>query len=185
MGASTNILLKWLKPMLGVSLAIIGSVATLMGRRFNSPEQRKLQMHCYLWGAIFLCLGAVLERAMILTAFEVIVVIGCIIQFTQLTKRAAALLIFVAVIVVTATLILFSNWPIFTFASVGYLGLLAIALGFATNSNRWLLAGSGIMSFYSGTNALLLYSGLSAIFCLLNSIFFIITARQMQEGRHQ
>lgn len=169
--------------MLSVSLAISGAVITLIGRWFNRPEQRAWQRHTYLWGAVLLCVAAAIERDMILTAFEVIVVIGCIIPYTKLTKTAAAGCIALGVIVTTIGLALFGDWQILTFDSVGYIGLLTIALGFATNSNRGLLFGGAIMMFYAGTNAILLQSLLSTVFALLNLIFVVATARLLLEQR--
>lgn len=171
--------------MLSVSIAIAGGLITLLGRWLNTAEQRNAQRQAYLWGAALLCVGAALERDMILTAFEVIVVIGCIIPFTKLTRIAAAACITTGVILTTLGLALFGHWKIFTFASVGYIGLLTVALGFAMNSNRWLLAGSVIMTAYAGTNAVLDHSALSAVFAVLNLIFFGLTLKEIRSGSHQ
>jgi hypothetical protein len=168
--------------MLNVSLAIAGGVLTLVGRFLNQPQQRPWQKHAYLWGALLLCLGAALDHEPTLTAFEVIVVSGCLLAFTKISRRGAAMIIVSAVILVTIGLWL-AQVSLLTFSLVGYIGLLCIAYGFATNSNRWLLAGGIMMMVYSGTNAIRYASALSAVFSLLNFCFALMTTIQLRHDR--
>lgn len=165
--------------MLSLSIALAGASLTLIGRIFNAPSKHLLQKWMYLLGAILLCVGAAFEKDAILTAFEVIVVIGCGLALTKLRQRPIKLIIATTVLVVTVGLWL-SNIDLLTFSSVGYFGLLVVAIGFGITSNRWLLVGGIIMTIYNGTNALWQHSWFSAIFFMLNLIFAIITIQQLK-----
>lgn len=165
--------------MLSLGFAIAGLILTLIGRVLNSPTKHLLQKWLYLIGAVLLCAAAAFEQDSILTAFEVIVVIGCLLAFTKLHSRTIKLTIAVTVLIVTLGLWL-TGINLLTLASVGYVGLLVVAIGFGIASNSWLLAGAVIMTIYNGSNALWLHSWFSAIFFLLNLIFAVITLLQFK-----
>lgn len=167
--------------MLSIGLALTGAMLTLIGRLLNSSSKQLPQKWAYLIGAILLCAAAAFERDVILTAFEVIVVIGCALAFTQLNHRTVKLIITLTVIAVTLVLWLSDN-NLLVFSSVGYIGLLTVAIGFGISSNRWLLAGGIIMTIYNGSNALWQHSWFSAIFFVLNLSFAIITIQQLHHS---
>lgn len=163
--------------MLTVTSSLLGLIATLGALFF--PEDSRSRRALFLGGAILLLISSILARHGYFISLEILVVSGCASAFIAGYRRAKRILFAIAGAVV---LVLVADLSSLT-DILGGVGLVAVALGYATTAPIWYALGSLAV----GTRAWIEFGNeplvLPAVFGLLNWIFVLVCVIQMKNRR--
>lgn len=161
---------------LSLVLAFAGLGITLWGRWLKTYSP--FQQHLFLWGAVLLGIGAVLDYEPVLIVFECIIVFGCIIGFFTFPNLYKSLAI-AGTAVIGIIVLVVSSAAVTWLLVLGMTGLVLGSAGFATRSAYVQIISSIVIATY---NILQFDNGneVSAVFALLNIIFGVLAVRALR-----
>lgn len=160
--------------MLTTTGSLLGLAATLAGLRFAETSAARRAL--FLIGAVLLLLSSVLARHTFFIALETVVLIGCTLAFVAGRRRLKQ-----AVMAAAGAAVLAWLWrDASALELLGGAGLVAVALGFATNAPIWYALGSLVVGVRAWVEFVQDPAVLPAVFGVLNCVFAAVCLVQMR-----
>jgi hypothetical protein len=157
----------------GIILGVLGSVICIIGTKTREDHDKSI---LFLAGSVFLMVMAIINGRPFFIGMEVLITAGCLLQLTTVSTRNKS--IFWAVASVSMVIALTSIGEVRSSLDVaGMIGLLVLALGYATLKADLYMSASIILAGYSFAQFYFVGGSDNIIFGILN-IWFAQSAYQ-------